>query len=145
MFHKWVSQYGGQIANDFQGRFWIDNVVLQGTAGPPPPPIVKAPTKATQGLNVFASTAGLYDRQSAVLRQDFRLSWVGMATPANPVTYSFTIAGYPNSQNCEAYLFLIPTLIILDNAPDWNETNCVVIYCQGGPQTRNHALPIQGQ
>lgn len=133
VFHKWVSQYGGQIANDFQGRFWIDNVTLQGTAGPPPPPTVKAPTKATQGLNVFASTAGLYDRQSAVLRQSSGLTWVGQATPANPVTYSFTIAGYPNSVNCEAWMFLVPSpnASYLVGAPDWNETNVVKIRLQG--------------
>jgi hypothetical protein len=131
VIHKWVSQYNGQIANDFQGRFWIDNVILQGTAGPPPPPTVKVPTKATLGLNVFASTAGLYDRQEAVLRQTSGLSWVGMATPANPVTYSFTIAGYPNSPDCEAYLFLIPNPNYLDGAPDWNETNCALAYIQG--------------
>src|ERR1035437_2089700 len=131
VIHKWVSQYNGQIANDFQGRFWIDNVILQGTAGPPPPPTVKVPTKATPGLNVFASTAGLYDRQEAVLRQTSGLSWVGMATPANPVSYSFTIAGYPNSPDCEAYLFLVPNPNYLDGAPDWNETNCALAYLQG--------------
>jgi hypothetical protein len=131
VFHKWVSQYGGQIANDFQGRFWIDNVILQGTAGPPPPPKISLPVKATQGLNVFASTAGVYDRQSAVLRQNSGLSWVGQATPANPVTYSFTIAGYPSSVNCEAWMFLVPNPNYLDGAPDWNETNCAIVYLQG--------------
>ncbi len=133
LFHKWVSQYNNQIANDFQGRFWIDNVILEGTAGPPPPPPVKVPTKATQGLNVFANTQGLYDREEAVLRQKTGLGWVGVATPANPVTYSFTIAGYPHSENCEAYLFLNPNANYLDNAPDWNETNSVVVYVQGDP------------
>jgi len=131
VFHKWVNQYSGQIANDFQGRFWIDNIVLQGTAGPPPPPTVSAPAKATPGLTVFASTAGLYDRQSAVLRQTSGLSWVGQATAANPVTYSFTVAGYPNSVNCEAWLFLVPNPNYEDNAPDWNETNCALFYLQG--------------
>jgi hypothetical protein len=130
-FNKWISNYGGQCANPAQARFWIDNITLGGTAGPPPPPVVKAPTKATRGLNVFASTAGLYDRQSAVLRQNYGLSWVGMATEANPVTYSFTIAGYPNSANCEAWLFLIPNPAALDGAPDWNETNAVKIRLQG--------------
>lgn len=130
VFSKWVSQNWG-ILNPAQARFWVDNVMLTGTAVPPPPPTVKIPTKATPGLNVFASTAGLYDRQSAVLRQSTGLSWVGVATPANPVSYSFTIAGYPNSPDCEAYLFLIPNPAYLDGAPDWNETNCVVIYLQG--------------
>ena len=132
-FAKWISNYGGQCANPAQARFWVDNITLGGTAGPPPPPVVKNPVKATKGLNVFASTAGLYDRQSAVLRQTSGLSWVGMATAANPVTYSFTIAGYPNSANCEAWLFLIPNPNYLDGAPDWNETNCVKIRLQGSP------------
>jgi hypothetical protein len=133
VFHKWVNQGGGQIVNDFQGRFWVDNIILQGTAGPPPPPTVSAPVKATPGLAVFASTTGLYDRQSAVLRQTSGLSWVGHATAANPVTYSFTVAGYPNSVNCEAWLFLVPNPSYEDSAPDWNETNCAIFYLQGSP------------
>jgi hypothetical protein len=56
---------------------------------------------------------------------------VGQATPANPVTYSFTIAGYPKSVNCEAWMFLIPNPAYLDNAPDWNETNVALFYLQG--------------
>jgi len=133
VFHKWVSQYNEQIANDFHGRFWIDNVILEGTAGPPPPPKVSVPTKATQGLNVFASTEGnsYYDRQEAELMQNSGLSWVGQATAANPVTYSFTIVGYPNSVNCEAYLFLSPNPAANDSSPDWNETNCAIFYLQG--------------
>src|ERR1035437_397110 len=128
--HKWINNKSG-IQNPAQARVWIDNIVLKGTAGPPPPPKVSVPTKVTPGLNVFASTAGLYDRQSAVLRQTSGLIWVGMATPANPVTYSFTIAGYPNSPDCEAYMFLIPNPNSLDGAPDWNETNCALVYLQG--------------
>src|ERR1039457_320909 len=107
VFSKWVSQNWG-ILNPAQARFWVDNVMLTGTSLPPPPPTVKVPAKATQGLNVFASTSGLYDRQEAVLRQSSGLSWVGHATAGNPVSYSFTIAGYPNSPDCEAYMFLVP-------------------------------------
>lgn len=132
VFHKWVNNNGG-IANDAQVRFWIDNVMLTGTTAPPPPPTVKPLVNATQGLNVFASTAGLWDRQSAVLRQSAGLTWVGMASVDNPVTYSFSIVGYPNSVNCEAWMFLVPnpTATYLVGAPDWNETNCVKIRLQG--------------
>ena len=49
------------------------------------------------------------------------LSWYGHATPGNPVTYCFTITGYPDSQNCELYLLLSPNPACRDNAPDWNE------------------------
>jgi hypothetical protein len=130
--HKWVNQCWG-IVNPAVARFWIDNLVLKGTTIPLPPKL-SMPVKATPGLNVFASTEGsLYDRQSAVLRQNSGLSWVGQATPANPVTYSFTIAGYPTSVNCEAWMFLVPNPAYMDNSPDWNETNCAIVYLQGSP------------
>ena len=137
LFKKWLNGNATITGTNESGaytntaNFWIDNVTLEGTAGPPPPPTVKVPTKAVQGLNAFANGAGLYDRQGAVLRQDYGLSWVGMASEANPVTYSFTIAGYPNSENCEAWMFLVPNPNYLDTAPDWNETNCVIVYVQG--------------
>jgi hypothetical protein len=131
-FHKWINKQWG-IANPPVCRIWLDNIILKGTAGPPPPPKVSAPTaKATPGLNVFFSTASSqYDRQSAVLRHTTGLSWVGHATPENPVSYSFTIAGYPNSVNCEAWMYLCPNPVAMDNAPDWNETNCAIMYIQG--------------
>jgi hypothetical protein len=82
---------------------------------------------------VFASTEGntYYDRQEGVLRQNTGLSWVAHATALNPVTYSFTVAGYPNSVNCEAYMFLSPNPGGTEEAPDWNETNCAIAYVQG--------------
>jgi hypothetical protein len=67
-----------------------------------------------------------------MLRQTDGLQWVGQATPANPVSYSFTIKDFPNnpSGGAEAYLFLSPNPNSIDGAPDWNETNCVVVYVQ---------------
>ncbi|MEY2430007.1 MAG: hypothetical protein QOJ40_2892 [Verrucomicrobiota bacterium] len=114
-------------------NFWMANVVLVARVVPVAPPTIGLPTKATPGLNVFASTEGnsFYDRQEALLRQDTGLSWVGQATAVNPVTYSFTIGGYPNSVNCEAYLFLVPNAAATEEAPDWNETNCALAYIQG--------------
>jgi hypothetical protein len=115
--------------------FWVANVVIKARVVPVAPPTVKLPTKAISGLNVYASTEGntFYDRQEAELKQPSGLSWVGQATPANPVSYSFTIVGYPNSVNCEAWLFLTPNPTANDNAPDWNETNCIIFYLQGSP------------
>jgi hypothetical protein len=135
-FHKWINQQWG-IQNTAVARLWIDNLVLTGTAAPPPPPKLSTPVKAVQGLNVFASSEGnsYYDRQEAELMQGSGLSWVGQATTANPVTYSFDIVGYPNSVNCEAYLFLVPNPDANDGAPDWNETNCAIFYLQGNTHT----------
>ncbi len=132
VFHKWCSDTWA-LQVPVTAKFWIDNVVLQGTASTPPPQL-SAPIKPAAGLNVFASTAGLYDRQEVLLVTNRTgLSWVGHATAENPVTYSFTITNYPQSQNCEAYFFLSPNSF-LASAPDWNDTNCAIFYLQGGPQ-----------
>jgi hypothetical protein len=128
-FYQWNPSAMGTM------NFWVANVTVKARVVPVAPPTVKLPTKAVPGLNVYASTEGnsFYDRQEAELMQPSGLSWVGQATPANPVTYSFTIASYPNSVNCEAWLFLTPNPTANDNAPDWNETNCIIFYVQGSP------------
>ena len=114
-------------------NFWMANVVLVARVVPTPPPTISLPVKATQGFNVFATTEGnsYFDRQEAVLQQTTGLGWVGHASAGNPVSYSFTIADYPKSVNCEAYLFLVPNPVGLDEAPDWNETNCAIAFIQG--------------
>jgi hypothetical protein len=129
--HKWINN-NWAIIGSRTFKVWIDNVYLKGTT-PPAKPTVSLPSfNVTPGLNVFFSTASsAYDRQSAVLRQTAGLSWVGHATSENPVSYSFTIVGYPNSVNCEAWMYLVPNPAYMDNAPDWNETNCAIFYIQG--------------
>lgn len=115
-------------------NYWMANVRLVAQIVAVPPPTMNPPQRPAAGLNVFASTeASLYDRQEAELVQNSGLSWVGQATTANPVSYAFTISSYPNSINCEAYLFLVPNPAGNDNAPDWNETNVVIGYLQGSP------------
>jgi hypothetical protein len=126
--------------------FWVGNVQLLGTAAPPPPPTLSAPTKPTSGLNIFASTDGntYYDRQEVGLVASNGVSWVGNDL-ASSVTYSFTINGFPqspateagyisstvtNGGGCEAYLMMAPNPAAYDNAIDWNEPNCVVISLQ---------------
>jgi len=119
--------------------FWIDNVQLVG-AGYIPPPTLTPPVKAVHGLNVFASTDQnlTYDRQEAVLVASNGLSWIGNASAAHPVTYSFGISGFPSGDpnilyNTPAYLFLVPNPAAVDNAPDWGETNAVTVRVQSTP------------
>jgi hypothetical protein len=142
---KWDNN-SGSIVGEPTAKFWIDNIVLKGTAGPPPPPKMNNLTAATPGLAVFASTEGnsFYDRQDAELKQSSGLSWIGQATPSTPVTYSFTIAGYPNSVNCEAWFFLIPNpASATDNGPDWNETNAAIFYLQGNSSSATAHFQIK--
>jgi len=143
-FEKWNANYTSIVSNGVASptgfpfaKFWVDNIVLKGTAGPPPPPTVQPLAKTAKGLNVIYGSSGQYDRHEARLQADTGKMWVGNATPANPVTYSFTINSYPdtadaNTSGCESYLFIIPNPAAHDNAPDWNETNVVVCYIQQG-------------
>jgi hypothetical protein len=111
--------------------FYVDNIVFDTVAVNAPGPKVSL-AKANRGLNVFASTTGVYDRESARLAQNTGKSWVGHATAANPVTYSFTLDGFPNvpAYSTEAYLFLIPNPAATNNAPDYGEADCVIAEVQ---------------
>ncbi|HEU5070946.1 MAG TPA: hypothetical protein VFV96_11125 [Verrucomicrobiae bacterium] len=136
MFKKWLNN-NSSITGTHTANFWVDNVILEGTAGPPPPPTVKPLARAVQGLNVFASTQGnsYYDRQEIMSRQTSGLSWIGNATAGNPVTYSFTVTNFPTdpaTYGCIAYLFFSPNAGWNPSAPDWNNTNCAMAVLQFG-------------
>jgi hypothetical protein len=143
-FEKWNANSGAIVSNGVASptgfpfaKFWVDNLVLKGTAGPPPPPTVNPLAKPVKGMNIIYGSSGAYDRHEARLWADTGKSWVGNATPANPVTYSFTINGFApnavaNTSGCEAYLFVVPNPAAHDNAPDWNEPNCLVASIQQG-------------
>ncbi len=131
-------------------KLWIDNVTIKA-----PPVNVPAPTlgtvtnvpspvtKAIQGLNVLEDTTGnaFWDRQSLEFITNHNLSWVGRASSG--VTYSFTIVGYPNSQNCEAYMFLVPNAAGNEGGPDWSEPNCIIAELQGGPNNATFSFNIK--
>ena len=131
----------GLNMNSFNGgypattmNFWIDNVFVQTLSAPPPPPVpptLAAPVKTVPGLNVFASTSGLNDRQEVELVASNGLSWVGH-TGSGPVTYSFTITSFPKAPafTAEAFLFLIPNPAGKESAADYNETNVAWLQVQ---------------
>lgn len=135
LIKKWISTPADIPANA-AAYFWVGNVWFEGSAAPPPPPTLQPPAKPVSGLNIFASTPGLYDRQEAALVASNGVSWVGHATAENPVTYSFTINGFPQNPAteyaCEAYMMMAPNPAYYDNALDWNETNCLILWLQQG-------------
>jgi hypothetical protein len=136
VFHKWINNSWG-IGSNAVARFWIDNVMVEGTV-PPLTPTLALPAKPVQGLNVFASTGGnnYWDRQSAVVKNNTGHGWLGVATPSNPVEYSFTIKDFPSdpaTYGCEAWFFMIPNPPSwVAGAPDWNETNAIIAFIQLG-------------
>jgi hypothetical protein len=133
---KYIAGEGNLTGTPPNALFWIANVQLIGNEGPPPPPTLSAPTTPTSGLNVWNASEGnsFYDRNEVGLVASNGVSWVGTASSANPVTYSFTINSFPPSPtgggNDEAYLMLSPNPASYDNALDYNEANCVVVQVQ---------------
>ncbi len=132
-------------------KFWIDNVTIKAPPVNIPPPTVgtvtnvpSPVTKAIPGLNVLEVTEGngYWDRQSLELMTSTGLSWVGR-TGSGPVTYSFSIVGYPNSQNCEAYMFLVPNAVGNEGSADWNEANVICAELQGGPNNATFSFNIK--
>ena len=67
-------------------------IVMTNTAPPLPPTISVLPAKP--GLRVFAQDNTHPYNQEGFGTQDGNQSWVGVATPANPVTYAVTIQDF---------------------------------------------------
>jgi hypothetical protein len=144
MFKKWVAN-SASVVGSYQADFWIDNIMIGGSPNPLPPVILQNNlVKPTKGLNVLMSTTGINDREQVELVQSTNLSWVGRATAANPVTYSFTINGFPtaaaDNNALAAYLFLVPNPAQDDAAPDWTEANVVMV----GVQSNTNNPPNSG-
>jgi hypothetical protein len=121
-FAKWIG--GGTntfTENIGTGKFWIDNVTLGGTAGPPPPPTISALNPAgTPGLQVIMGDSSQWQRDAIVTPATATsVLWAGNG--ATPVTYSFTISDFPDAANhegFEAHLYLVNR----DTTDGFNET-----------------------
>lgn len=86
----------------------------------PAPALVLEP--AVPGLQL-TPTASQWDRQN-IRTTNPEYSWVG---GSHPVTYSFTIAKYPEMDRFAAYMYLVPaaSLTTVQSAPDWSEAICL--------------------
>ena len=82
----------GQNNTDIQ-EIDIANVTLTMSTPPPLPPPTMAIVRAKPGLRIFAQSSVPTD-QEGFGTQDPNQSWVGVATPANPVSYSITFADF---------------------------------------------------
>jgi hypothetical protein len=116
-------------------RFWLDNVSIKfsGAAPPPPPPPAMTVERPVRGLNLFTSGSGDYQRESirtANTGFGANYSWVGAT---GPVTYSFTVAGYPGAGHAgfHTFIYLVPFPLTgsgdNNTAPDYQESNVIYL------------------
>jgi len=93
--------------------FWIDNIILHGRAATIAPPSVSiAPVNTPPGLMVVAPGGGNGFRRGMIRTLDPinglpYYSWLGQGS--TPVTYSITIASYPDGYNSfQSQIVLVP-------------------------------------
>ena len=113
----------------------MDNIIAKfsGVPPPPPPPPTLSIEKPVRGLNLFAGSSGDFDRQSIRTVQTetgASYSWLGRGT--NPVTYSFTIAGYPGAGHAgfQTHIFFVPAPALNAGAPDYVDPNIIFLDLQ---------------
>jgi hypothetical protein len=127
-----VNQYGSGV-HAGTCSYWLDNVILTPAPLNIPAPTLQAPMPAPKspGLTLLPATTSQYQRvmvyPATTLGTGF--GWYNSAT--FPVSYSFTIADYPNLPNYAAQLFLVPNACmewgVADTSIDWNMTNGLVL------------------
>jgi hypothetical protein len=118
----------GARVNTGRGTMSVQSVTvdLSDVELPPPPPI---PTlrvaPATPGLKLITA-AGQYGRQN-LRTTNPEYSWVGAT---QPVTYSVTIAEYPEPQYYQTNIYLVPGsgLATGYNSPDWSAPVVALAY-----------------
>ena len=82
----------------------LANVVISmSTNLPTPPPPIMAIVPAKPGLRVFAQDSTATYNQEGFGTVDLNQSWIGVATPANPVSYSITFADFDTDNNYTFY------------------------------------------
>ena len=90
----------------YPGNVEIDlaNVSITMTNLPPPPPPAIAMVRAKPGLRVFAQDNTQTYNQEGFSTADNNQSWIGVATPSNPVSYSINFADFDTVNNYTLYV-----------------------------------------
>lgn len=112
------------------GKYFVDNFSVSSNAQPvviPPPATGLEPT--VPGMNIYSSGTGQYDRQTLRTTTP-QYSWIGVATPSNPVTYSLTISNYSSKPGMGTVFYLVPGtgLDVGQNFPDYGQPRCIAGY-----------------
>ncbi len=106
---------------------WLDNIILSTNLTKPlnPPTLtVKPAPPASPGLNITSVGGAQYDRNNIATLADE--SWIYGSTP---VTYSLTIAQYPDATKYSSYQthIMLVTAPGTEAGPDWNEPNVIFL------------------
>jgi hypothetical protein len=115
--------------------FWLDNITAKfsGTAPPPPPPPTMSIEKPIRGLNLFTGGSGDYQRESIRTLNTASGANYSWYNHTNPVTYSFTVAGYPGAGHSgfHTYIYLVPFPLTgtgdNNTAADYQEPSVIVL------------------
>ena len=105
---------------------YIDNVKIEANKVATPPPTLEL-KPASAGLHLVSADGGIYTRRM-VRTADVANTWIGVATPANPVTYSFTVKESPPQQGYNSFIFFVPSI---DGAeiPDYTDPDYQGDHC----------------
>jgi hypothetical protein len=130
-FYRWLPS--GTIGTM---GFWVANVQLIARNVPIAPPTTAISEDVVPGLAMFADKLPSYLRGN--VRTDTtgaaQVDWVGQASPANPVSYSWTISQFPGPghANFRSDIVLTPDPVAsLQSAdPDWSATDALWISIQ---------------
>lgn len=91
--------------------FWMDNIWYEKVVGPPPPPPTVDITKAgTAGIQVGMDDNGNQWQRDAIASPATEAACLWAGNGATPVTYSFTIADFPDPvvhEGFEAHMYLV--------------------------------------
>lgn len=103
-FSFFIAAY--MAGHTYAGTVEIDlaNIFITESNPPPHPPPIMTITAAKPALRVFAQDHTATYNQEGFGTVDINQSWVGVATPANPVSYSITLADFDTVNNYTLYV-----------------------------------------
>ena len=118
--------------------FWMDNIILGArAAAPAPPKLALTPVTTPPGLMVVASGGGNDYKRGMIRTLDPingipSYSWVGQGS--TPVTYSITIASYPDTNHSylQSQIFLVPNGGN-DSSIDYTAASCIALDIRNQP------------
>jgi hypothetical protein len=131
-----VNQYG-TAPHAGTCHYWLDNVKLTAVPVYVPPPTMQNPQPAPKhtGLTLLPATQSQWQRVMVYPATALGTAFGWYNSAHFPVSYSFTIADFPNLPNYGAQVFWVPNVSmewgVGDTSIDWNMTNGMVLSISG--------------